>query len=86
MTQGERAGEVTHFFNNISVAALDLVREIELGDSLHFLGSHTDFRQTVESMQIEHEDVETASPGQEVAIKVKQRVRPGDSVYLLQED
>jgi len=86
MAEGTRAGQVTHYYNNISVAIVELIQTISMGDRLHFLGSHTDFRQTVKSMQVEHEEIETASAGQEVGIKVKQRVRPGDSVFLLEEE
>lgn len=85
MTEGTRIGEVTHYFNNISVAVVALDQDLSLGDTLHFLGSHTDFRQSVDSMQIEHDAVESAAAGTEVAIKVKQRVRSGDSAYRLTE-
>ncbi len=85
MEDGVRAGEVTHFFNNISVAVVELAHDVALGDTLHFLGSHTDFRQEVTSMQVEHEEIEGAEAGKEVAIKVKQRVRAGDSVFLLRD-
>ena len=83
MTDGTRVGEVTHFFNEINVAVVKLEEGIALGDTLHFLGANTDFRQEVASMQVEHEDIESASAGQEVAIKVDRRVRGGDSVFLL---
>lgn len=86
MTTGERVGEVTHYFNKISVAVLKLSQELAVGDLVHFLGRHTDFRQKIESMQIEHEDVEQAEKGAEVAVKVKQRVRRGDSAFLLTEE
>lgn len=86
MTEGVRVGEVTHYFNNISVAVVDLDKDLALGDTLHFLGSSTDFRQSVDSMQIEHDAVESAAAGTEVAIKVKQRVRAGDSVFRLIEE
>ena len=83
MTDGTRVGEVTHFFNEINVGVIKLTEDISVGDTLHFLGAHTDFRQEVDSMQVEHEDIDSASAGQEVAIKVDRRVRAGDSVFLL---
>jgi putative protease len=86
MTRGERVGEVTHFFNKISVAVLDLSKGLSVGDTVHFLGSNTDFKQTVDSMQIEHEDIDRADAGDDVAVKVTRRVRPGDSVFRLMED
>jgi putative protease len=86
MGEGSRAGEVTHYYNNISIAIVELIQTNSMGDRLHCLGSHSDFRQTVKSMPVEHEEIETASAGQEVGIKVKQRVCPGDSVFLLEEE
>jgi putative protease len=83
MSNGERVGAVTHYFNKISVAVLELSGSISVGDRLHFLGKHTDFPQHITSMQIEHESVEHAEEGSEVAIKVDQRVRRGDSVFRL---
>jgi putative protease len=84
---GKLIGEVTHFYNRIGVAVIDLSGSIELGDQVHFFGRSTDFRQQVESMQIEHEAVSEAEKGQEIAIKVERRVRNHDKVYkLLDED
>ena len=54
------------------------------GDSVNIVGKHTDFQQTVTSMQVEHEDVEEGQPGQEVAVKVDDRVRPGDEVFRVE--
>jgi putative protease len=86
MAKGTRVGEVTHFYQKISVAVLDLKHELSAGDTVHFLGAHTDFRQIIQSMEIDRQPIEVAQAGSEVAVKVKQRVRGGDSVYLLEED
>lgn len=83
MSDGERIGEVTHFFGKINVAVLQLIKELKVGDRVHFLGSHTDFQQEVTSLQVEHESILVGEAGSEVAIKTKQRVRSGDSVFLL---
>ena len=78
---GIRIGEVTHFYDRLSVAVLKLTEPIRVGDMLHLLGHHTDFRQKVESIQIEHQEVTEAGPGQDVAVKVAQKVHPGDTVF-----
>jgi len=78
---GIRVGEVTHFYDRLSVAVLKLTEPIRVGDVLHLLGHHTDFRQTVESIQIEHQAVTEAGPGQDAAVKVAQKVHPGDAVF-----
>jgi translation elongation factor EF-1alpha len=81
---GKRVGKVTHFFDHLSVAVLTLTETIRVGDSLHFLGHGTDFMQTVSSMEIEHKSVQAAKPGDDVALKVEQRVRPNDAVFSVE--
>jgi putative protease len=86
MTNGERIGEVTHYYNKINVAVLKLSQGLKVGDSVHFLGRHTDFQQQITSMQIEHKPLTEVKAGDEVAIKVKQRVRRGDTVFRITEE
>ena len=74
-------GKVTHYYSRIGVAALSLEAPLHTGDRLHILGRTTDLEQTVESMEIEHRQVESASAGDDVAISVAARVREGDQVY-----
>lgn len=74
-------GKVTHYFGRIGVAVVKLSAPLSQGETVHFRGKSTDFVQTVESMQIEHQPVHEAKPGDEVAIKVVDRVREGDEVY-----
>jgi putative protease len=83
MTSGTQIGEVTHFFGKIKVAVIKLTDSLKVGDTIHFLGRNTDFDQEVTSMQIEHETITVAESDSEVAIKTSQRVRKGDSVFLL---
>lgn len=86
MSNGERIGEVTHFYGKINVAVIALQKDLKLGEKVHFLGRNTDFPQDISSMQIEHESVGEAKAGSEVAVKVQQRVRRGDSVFRLSEE
>lgn len=86
MSNGERIGEVTHYFNRINVAVVMLDKDVQMGDQVHFLGRHTDFRQEITSMQVEHESISHAEAGSEIAIKVIKRVRRGDSIYRLMEE
>ena len=74
-------GVVTHYFTKISVAIVDLSNTLSVGDRILIKGMTTDFEQTIDSMQIEHEDVEKAEAGQSIGLKVKDRVREGDAVY-----
>jgi putative protease len=74
-------GKIAHFFSKISVAVIDLNAPISVGDTIRIMGPTTDFEQTVESMQIEHDNVKTAKAGQSIGLKVKEYVREKDTVY-----
>lgn len=81
MADGKQIGKVTHFFDRISVAVIRLDKALKVGEQVHFQGPHTDFQQEVTSMQVEHEAVEKGKKGEEVAIKVDQAVRRGDTLH-----
>jgi translation elongation factor EF-1alpha len=78
----KQIGTVSHFFTHISVAGIELTDTLRVGDTIRIKGHTSDFTQTVDSMQIEHDQVEQAGPGDSIGIKVKDRVRPGDQVFL----
>lgn len=76
-------GKVAHFFSKISVAVIDLSAPLSVGDKIHIIGPTTDFEQTIESMQIEHQNVKMAKAGQSIGLKVNEQVRERDTVYIL---
>ena len=78
-------GRVTHVFPKIGVAVVALSDDLRQGDEIRFTGPHTDFTQKAASMQVEHKNVDVATPGMDVGLKVKDRVREHDVVYILTE-
>jgi len=83
----ERIGIVDHFFTKIGVAAIRITDgELKIGDTIHIVGATTDFKQKVESMQINKQPVDVAKPGDEIGIKVIDRVREHDVVYKVKEE
>lgn len=74
-------GRITHFFAKISVAVVELTAPLAVGDTIVVKGPTTDFEQIVESMQIEHSNVQRAEAGQSIGLRVAQRVRESDMVY-----
>jgi len=76
-------GRVTHFYPKISVAIVELKASLNIGDKILIKGATTNFEQTVESMQIEHKNIERAEAGQIIGLKVKERVRENDKVYRI---
>jgi len=77
----EEIGKVADFFAKIGVAAIDLTGTLSVGDTIHIKGHTTDFTQTIDSMQVEHQNMQKAGPGDSIGIKVKDRVRDSDIVY-----
>jgi putative protease len=75
-------GKITHYFPKIGVAVVRLSSSLRQGDEILVRGAHGSFSQAVMSMQIEHNTITQASPGQEVGMKVAQAVREGDQVFL----
>ena len=78
----ERVGVVTHYFGHLSVAAIRIeTGSLRVGDTIRILGHTSDFRQRVDSMQIEHQPVTEAGKRQEIGIKVTEHARENDDVY-----
>jgi putative protease len=83
----EKIGIVEHFFTNVSVAAIKITDgELKVGDTIHIVGSTTDFTQKIDSMEIDRVPVESVKSGDDVGIKVKERVREHDIVYKVPEE
>jgi putative protease len=79
-------GKVVGYFVKIGVAAIKITAgELKIGDRIKFKGTVTDFEQEVESMQAEHENLEKVEAGTDIGIKVKEKVREHDTVYVLRE-
>jgi translation elongation factor EF-1alpha len=81
----EKVGEVTHYFTKIGVAVVDISAPIKVGDRIAVKGMTTNFEQTVDSMQIDGKNIEEAKRGDDIGMKVADRVRKGDVVYRLVE-
>lgn len=84
MEEGKLVGEVTHYFGKIGVAVLKLSDTLKVGDQIKIVGKEgEEFTQTVESMQIEHQNVQEAKAGDLIGLKVAQKVKEGYKVYKL---
>ncbi|MFH1103884.1 MAG: translation elongation factor-like protein [Actinomycetota bacterium] len=74
-------GTVTHYYGHIGVAGISVTAPLAVGDTIHVVGSTSDFTQPVESMQIEHDKVEKVGPGDQIGLQVRDRVREHDQVF-----
>jgi putative protease len=84
-------GKVTHFFKKISVAGIELKEPLKVGDKIRIVGKpnpntgkpRIDFTQTVTSMEIDHQKIEEAKPGDDIGLEVDQEVKEGCYVIKL---
>lgn len=77
-----RIGTVTHYYTHLHVAGVEITDgELHKGDTIHIRGHTSDFEQKVESMEIDHETVEVARPGDDIGLGVIEHAREHDTVY-----
>ena len=80
------AGKIIKYYSRIGVASVEISGCLELGDTIHIKGHTTNFEQTVDSMQINHNRVSMASKGDVAGIKVADYVRKHDLVYRVETE
>ena len=78
-------GFVEHFFGHLSVAAIKITGgELKVGDTVHLKGHTTDFTEKIETMQIDHKDVQVAKAGDDIGVKMVGKCREHDKVFLIE--
>jgi U32 family peptidase len=82
MEEEKEIGVVSGYFSHVGVAAIKLSAPLNLGDKIRIKGATTDFEMEVDGIQIERVPVEKAKEGDHVGIKVPEKVRPNDKVFL----
>ena len=82
---GEKIGEITHFFSKISVGIIKISEgSLKVGDKIMIKGFTSNVEQGIESMQLNHQNIQEAKVGDEIGIKVSDIVRAGDVVFKIQ--
>lgn len=82
--EGKLVGKVTHYFDKIKVAVIELAGPLKVGDTIRIIGGEsTDFEQEVGSMEAEHEKIKQAKKGESVGLEIKEKVREGYKVYKI---
>jgi len=79
--KGKLIGKVTHYFDRVGVAIVDLSETLNIGDTIRIIGGEVDFTQEIESMEVNHEKIESAKKGDSIGIKVAEKVKEGYQVY-----
>ena len=77
-----RVGIVTHYYSHLSVAIIQVESgALREGDTVHIKGHTSDFRQRVDSLEIDRVRVPEARAGQVLGMRVKEHAREHDVVY-----
>lgn len=76
-------GKVTHYFSKINVAGIQLSDNLAVGSRISIEGATTAFEEVIDSMQIDNKSVTEAKPGDLIGIKVNEKTRVGDNVFLI---
>jgi hypothetical protein len=74
-------GTVKHFFSKISVAIIELTAPLSMGDRILVKGPSTDFEMSVNSIQVEHNNIQRAEGGQSVGLKMTHQAKERDVIY-----
>lgn len=81
--KGKLIGKVTHYFDRVGVAIVDLSDVLNVGDTIRIAGGEADFSQEVESMEVDHQKIKGAKKGDSIGVKVAREAKEGYSVYKL---
>lgn len=76
-------GTVTHYYDKLGVGIVKLKSALKVGDTVKFSGHKTNVEQMVNEMQLMHKIVTAGKKGQEVGLKVAEKVRDGDKVEII---
>lgn len=77
-----KVGKVSHYYDKLGVAVLDLSDNLKVGDKIKFVRGGEDlFSQEVSSIQSEHKSIDRATAGESVGLKVDQEVKDGAEVF-----
>lgn len=82
MAKEKAIGKITHFYTKIGVGIIELSSPLKVGDKIKIKGHSTDIEQDVDSIQVDHAEVEEAKKGDVIGLKVSDKVREGDEVFI----
>ena len=85
MVEKKLIGKITHFYPKISVAVVELEDTLNVGDRISIERGEEKIEQDVDSMQIEHKNVEEAGKGESIGLKIAGQTKEGAKVFKVIE-
>ncbi|MBU4351036.1 hypothetical protein KKD19_06255 [Patescibacteria group bacterium] len=81
--KGKLIGKVSHYFDRVSVAIVELSGVLNIGDTIRIAGGEVNFTQEIDSMEVNHQKIKSAKKGDSIGIKVAEKAKEGYLVYKL---
>ena len=73
-----------HYYDKLGVAIIDLEKgRLEVGMEVKFKRGEEEFTQKIESLQVEHDSVDSVKKGDSFGVKVDKPTKVGTEVYLV---
>jgi translation initiation factor IF-2 len=76
-------GTISEYFAKPMVAGIELESGLKIGDTIRVKGHTTDIIMTIDSIQVDNKNVAAAQAGDAVGIKLPDRARKGDTVFII---
>lgn len=80
----QKVGKISHYYNHLGVAIIEVEASFSVGDTLKFTRHKNEeelFQQKVDSIQVEHQQIDKAEKGMSVGVKVDKPLHEGNEVY-----
>ncbi|MBL7054652.1 U32 family peptidase [Candidatus Woesearchaeota archaeon] len=86
-TRKEKIGFVTNYYNKLGVVAIKVEQNpFNEGDKICFIGQTTGYlEETVKEILLEGDKIKIAKKGDEVSVKISEKVRENDKVFVVKE-
>lgn len=79
-----KVGTVNHYFDKLGVAITKLDNDLSVGDKVFFKKNGSDlFSQYIESIQVEHQKLDSASRGDIIGLKTTEKVTVGTEIFKI---
>ncbi|MGD0976765.1 MAG: hypothetical protein ABR875_00510 [Minisyncoccia bacterium] len=77
MAKEKEIGIVIHWYDKIKVAVVRLSAPLKIGDAVKVRHGEDEFDATINSIQVNHENVKGGKKGEEVAVELPQKAKEG---------
>ena len=84
MAKNNSIGKVVHWYDKIGVAVIELKGGLKVGDVVMIKHGDKEFKETIASIELDHEKVSSGKKGQGVAVKLTEKAGEGSEVYLVE--